>query len=136
MARAGALLLVCAFAIGACGGPSDEDAVRKTLAGYAKAFAEHDYQALCDTYFDPDLVTGLEANGLPCEAALRPTVAGLKHPTLTVRSVKVDGDFATAAVHTDADNEEPADVVLALVRADGRWRISSTTTTGPKPAGP
>jgi ketosteroid isomerase-like protein len=136
MARTGAVVLVCALVIGACGGPSAEDEVRKTLAGYAKAFAEHDYQALCDTYFDPKVVAGLEATGLPCEAALRPAVGALKKPTLAVRSVKVDGDRATAAVHTTAENEPPADVTLALLHKDGRWRIASTTAAGPKPAGP
>jgi ketosteroid isomerase-like protein len=112
-----------------------EDDVRATLAGYAKAFAGRDYQALCDTYFDPRLVSGLEQAGLPCESALRPEVGSLREPKLEVRKVTVDGDNATAEVHTSAANQSPADVTLALRRTEGQWRIVSTVTVGPEPSG-
>jgi ketosteroid isomerase-like protein len=135
MVRLGVALLA-AIAVAGCGGPSDQDEVRATLAGYAKAFATRDYQALCDRYFDPKLVSGLEQSGLPCEAAVRPEVSALRKPSLKIGKVTVDGDRATADVHTTAANQPPADVTLALVHADGRWRIASTVTTGPQPAAP
>ncbi len=48
----------------------------------------------------------------------------------------MDGERATADVHTTAANQPPADATLALRRSEGRWQIVSTVEIGPQPAGP
>ena len=128
---------LAALLLAACGAKSPEDQVRSTLAGYAKAVAARDYQAICDTYLSPKLADGVEQNtGLPCEAAVRPEISATTKPTLTVRHVEVHGDHATAQVHTTAANQPASDDSIALARVDGRWRIDSLATAGPQPGGP
>ena len=134
-----ALACVAALALAGCGDDDRvpaEQQVRITLEGYADAFAKRDYTALCQVYLDRDLVAGLEKRGLNCESALKPEVTTLRDPKLEVRAIKVDGDRATADVHTTAANQPPADVSLALVLRDGRWQISDTVEVGPEPAAP
>jgi DNA-binding transcriptional regulator LsrR (DeoR family) len=135
MARrtAAALALAVAAGVAGCGG-SDADLVRSALAGYARAFAAHDYQAVCDTYLAPKFVDSVEQrSGLPCESAVRPAMDEARKPTLTVVSVSVHGDSATAQVHTTAENQPPADEALALVKVGGSWRIASPNPVGPQP---
>ena len=133
-------LVLCAAAsiamAGCGGGQTPEEEVRAAVEGYAKAFAERDYQALCDRWFDRKLVTGLERAGLPCEAAIRPKVSTTRKPTLEVRRIVVDRDTAKVDVHTTAQGEPPTDDTLALVRADGEWRITTGGATAPEPATP
>jgi ketosteroid isomerase-like protein len=106
-------------------GASPGDQVRSALKGYASAFARRDYQALCKTYFAPKFVAGIEETGLPCESAVRPAVIGATKPQLTVTSVRVKGDTATARVHTTAANQPPADETITMVHVNGAWRISA-----------
>lgn len=137
MARTAVALAVALAALAAgCGKTSPEDEVRATVEGYAKAFAERDYQALCDVYFDPSVVSGLERNGLPCESAVRPKVSSTRNPKLVIRRVSVEGDVAKVEVHTTADGEPASDDTLALVKdRDGRWRITPVAA-GPEPVAP
>ncbi|MEJ7783354.1 MAG: hypothetical protein WKF96_01035 [Solirubrobacteraceae bacterium] len=119
-----------------CGETSPEDDVRAAVEGYAKAFAGRDYQALCDVYFDPQVISGLEASGLPCESAIRPKVSSTRNPKLEIRRITVNGDSAKVEVHTTADAESPTDDTLALVKdREGRWRITPLAA-GPQPGGP
>ncbi len=116
-------LAAVALLAGCAGSPDDQ--VRSALKGYASAFARHDYQALCKTYFAPKFVEGIEESGLPCESAVRPAAISATRPRLTVTSVRVKGDTATARVHTTADNQPPADETITLVHVSGSWRISA-----------
>jgi hypothetical protein len=104
--------------------------------GYAKAFATHDYQAICDRYLSPKLVDGVEQRGLPCEAAIRPAISEAVKPVLAVRSIKVSGDAATAQVHSTAANQPPSDDTISLAKVHGTWYIAGTVSTGPQPAAP
>ena len=128
------LLLAGALPVlAACGGSSPTEEVRSTLRGFATATAKRDYQALCDRFFAPKLVDEVEQSGLPCEAAIRPELSATSKPTLTIRSVRVDGDTALAQVHTAAANQPPSDDTIQLVRVKGSWRIASLSETGPQP---
>jgi ketosteroid isomerase-like protein len=131
-----AVALAAVAAIAGCGGTSPEDAVRATLQGYGKAFAAHDYQAICDRYLAPKLVDGVEQRGLPCEAAIRPAIHDAVKPVLAVRSIKVSGDAATAQVHSTAANQPPSDDTISLSRVNGTWYIAGTVSTGPEPTAP
>lgn len=136
MARTALALAAVLAVITGCGKTTPQDEVRAAVEGYAKAFATHDYQALCDTYFDPKVVSGLERSGLPCEAAVRPEVVGTVKPTLKITSIEIHGATAKVRVHTTAQGQEPADDTLALVRVKGAWRITPLGGNGPQPTSP
>jgi ketosteroid isomerase-like protein len=136
--RYGRLATIALVLLAGCGGGggSAEDAVRSTLQGYAKAFANRDYQAICDRYLSPKLIDGVEQRGLPCEAAVRPAIKEAVKPTMAVKSVKISGDTATAIVHSSAANQPPSDDTISLARLHGTWYIAGTVKTGPEPVAP
>lgn len=138
MARSAVVLAVAAALLAGCGKDSatPEDEVRAAVEGYAKAFAERDYQALCDTYLDPKVIASLERSGLPCESALRPQVSATRNPKLAITSVKIDGKVARVVVHATADGEPPTDQTLALVETKDGWRLTPLGVTGPAPVAP
>lgn len=123
-------VLVCAVAgltlLAGCGrGPSDRSQVRAALADFGAATAKRDYQALCDRLLSKALVGKLEQIGLPCEVALKTGLGTVERPVLTVRRISVDGDRASAEVHTTAANQAPSDDTIQLRKEDGSWRIAS-----------
>ena len=134
-----AVALVAVAGLSACGGDSDDDQVRAVVERFADAGAKQDYQRICDELITPALSKKVEEIGLPCEVAFRQGLKDVKKPTLTVRSVKVDGDKALVGVHSTALNQQPSDDTVEVVKVDGEWRISSlvggggsgTTTTPP-----
>lgn len=131
---AGLLALVV---LAGCGGASPQQQVRDTVNGYAKAFARHDYQALCDRYLAPAIGNGLQsATGVPCESAVRASVNGTRSPAVRVGAVRVTGDRATAAVHSTAAGQAPSDDTMALQRIHGRWRITALAQPDPQPVAP
>jgi predicted small lipoprotein YifL len=120
---AAALLLVLA----GCGeqGPTPEQQVRATVNAFGRATAEKDYRELCDRLLAPSLVDEVEAIGLPCESALARGLGDVKDPRLTIGSVRVNGDRASAEIRTAAAGQEPSRDTLRLVNVDGTWRIAS-----------
>ena len=124
-----AALLLTALAAGGCGG-DQAAAVRSTLTRFAQATARQDYRTLCRQILAPSLIRDVEQIGLPCEIALSRGLGSVRQPKLVVRSVKVNGDRATASVHTSAANQAPLDGTVELQRLDGRWRVSSLAAPG------
>ena len=120
-------LLVLAAA--GCGGGDQAAAVRSTMNRFAQATARQDYHTLCQI-LAPSLIRNVEQIGLPCEIALSRGLASVRQPRLVVRSVKVNGDRATATVHTTAANQAPLDGTVGLERLGGHWRVSSLATPG------
>ena len=119
-----ALLSVTLLA--ACGGgPSDEQQVRDTLAGFARATARQDYQALCERILAPRLVRSVTQAGVPCVQAMRRGFAGVRDPRINVGSVRVIGDRATAEVRTSAAGQAPSRDTVALEKTGAGWRIAS-----------
>ena len=119
------VLAVCALA--GCGdsGPTDEQQIRAALAEFERATAERDYQALCDRVLAPKLIETVRQIGLPCELALQKGFEDVEDPRLTVGTVKVDEDEATAEVRSSAAGQPPSQDTVELVRVDGKWRVAS-----------
>ena len=120
--------LLCALLLSACGRESDESAVRDTLQSFAEATSRKDYQRLCDELFSEKLVAEVNKT-LPCEVALRRSdLDAAQSPRIEVRSVKVDGDQASAQVRSTAANQPPSDDTVQLVREDEQWRIAALSS--------
>ena len=122
-----AALLAAAALVAGCG-EDDERTVRETLGEFAEATANKDYQRLCDDLLSPDLVEQVRRVNLPCEVALQTGFGDVENPRIEVRSVKIDGDTATAQVRSTASNQEPSTDTIQLEKVDGSWRIASLSS--------
>jgi hypothetical protein len=118
------------LALAGCGeqAPSSEQQVRSTVAEFGRATAAKDYRTLCDRLLAPELVEEVESIGLPCEVALRRGLGEVREPRLTIGSIDVEDDRASAQIRTSAAGEEPSEDTLELVNVDGTWKISSLGT--------
>jgi len=121
------LLVIAACALAGCGdsGPSDEEQIRSTLAAFQRATAGRDYQALCDRVLAPALIQTVEQIGLPCEVALEKGFEDVREPRLTVGSITVKEDSATAEVRSSAAGQSPSEDTVRLMRIGDNWRIAS-----------
>jgi hypothetical protein len=129
------LLVVAVCALAGCGdsGPSDEQQIRSTLAEFERATGARDYQALCDRVFAPKLIATVKQIGLPCELALQKGFEDVEDPRLTVGTITVNDDRATAEVRSSAAGQAPSQDTLELERVEGGWRITSLSAQ-PEPA--
>ena len=121
------LTALAALALAGCGdsGPSDEAQIRSALEEFQRATAAKDYAALCDRVLAPKLIQTVEQVGLECEMALEKGFEGVRDPRISVGSVTVDGDSATAQVRCSAAGQDPSEDTVRLVRVDDAWRIAS-----------
>jgi Putative lumazine-binding len=123
--RLTAALLGLSVALSGCGGTPDAEKVRVVVENFGEATAAKDYQRLCDELLAPKLVEEVERVGLPCEVALRQGLGEVEAPTLTIGTIEIRGDDATAEVRTAASGERPSRDVLELIRFGDGWRIAS-----------
>jgi hypothetical protein len=121
------LLVLAACALVGCGesGPSDEEQIRSTLAAFQRATADRDYGALCDRILAPELIETVKQIGLPCAVALEKGFEDVRDPRLTVGSITVADDSATAQVRSSAAGQTPSEDTVELVRVGDGWRIAS-----------
>ena len=120
-----ALLAVSGVFCGCGGGPTDSERVHDTVEAFGQASAAKDYQRLCDDLLAPKLVSEVESTGLPCELALKQGLGDVSAPRLTIGTIRVKGDAATADVQSSAKGEQPSRDTLQLVRVGDAWRIAS-----------
>jgi hypothetical protein len=112
-------------AVSGCGGgPSDTEQVHSAVEAFGRASAAKDYQRICDELLAPKLVSDVEAQGLPCEVALKQGLGEVQAPQLTIGAITVEGDRATAAVQSTAAGQAPSRDTLELVRVNESWRIA------------
>jgi hypothetical protein len=119
------VLVACVLA--GCGdsGPSDEQRIRTTLSEFQRATAARDYRALCDRILAPKLIETVKQIGLPCEIALQKGFEDVKEPRLSIGTIEVDDDTATAQVRSSAAGESPSNDTVELVKVGDGWRIAS-----------
>ena len=125
MRRPALALLLAGAVLAGCGGPTDEERVRDTVTAFGQATAAKDYRRLCERLLAPQLIEGVNQIGLPCEVALRQSLAGVRDPRLVVGRVTVSGNRANAEVRSSAGGQAPARSTLRLVKVKGEWRIAS-----------
>jgi hypothetical protein len=123
----GLILALACVPLAGCGdsGPSDEEQVRQTVTTFARSVEAKDYKALCDRVLAPKLIQEVEQIGLPCEVALERGLGGVEDPRLTVGTIEITGESATAEVRTSAAGQSPSRDTLKLERVGDSWRISS-----------
>ena len=126
------LLLLALCVLVGCGdsGPSDEEQIRSTLAQFGRATGERDYGALCERVLAPKLVEAVERIGLPCEQALAKGFEDVREPQISVGTVTVKDDTASAQVRSSAAGQPPSEDTVDLVRVGDSWRIQSLGATG------
>ena len=107
-------------------GTPDERAVAETLSRYAAAVRAGDGRTICAELLSPDVLAAVRSAGGDCERDLIADRIAEGGPDyrLEVRSIRVDGDRATAQTRSlEADG--PRAVTQPLVRVGGEWRLSS-----------
>src|SRR4051794_21482860 len=120
-----AVLAVSGMFCGCGGGPTGTERVHDGGEAFGQASAAKDYQRLCDDLLAPKLVSKVESTGLPCELALKQGLGDVSAPRLTIGTIRVEGDAATADVQSSAKGEQPSRDTLQLVRVGDAWRIAS-----------
>lgn len=136
--------MVTIAGLAACGGgdsapkgptpAADQAAVRGALVRLEQATETRDYRGLCRQVLASELVRKVASAGLPCEAALRVGLNGVRQPRLEVDRIKVTGNRALAEVHSEASGQKASTDVVQLVREHGSWRV--TSLAGPQPPEP
>jgi hypothetical protein len=118
-------LLAGVALVGCGGGPTEEEQVRETVDAFSKATAAKDYDKLCKQLLAPKLLEQVGQAGLPCEVALSKGLGDVKDPKVTVGTITVNGDEATADIRTSAAGQPPSRDTLKLSKIGGRWQITS-----------
>lgn len=126
MFRRGFVVIVCALAVGACGGGGAEDDIRQVVEDYSSGLIEGDAGRACDALTPgawrqlsragsrAGCIRIVNERGRPRGAARRQ----LEDPE--VQDLEVDGDTASALVAIEGSESETR---TRFRRVDGRWRI-------------
>jgi ketosteroid isomerase-like protein len=120
---AASLALAWTLSAAGCGGDGGEQSAQQAAISYAQARVKGDAATVCDLYTD-QLKEQLGASD-NCEAFVREQTSGGSVTSFTVRSVKEDGDTATATLETPGEAGEPVPLTVRLERQDGDWKITS-----------
>jgi hypothetical protein len=131
--RLGASLLLGMLAVGvtACGGTTvaasnfkgESHAVAQRISDFQSDATAVDEQKMCDNDLASTIVARLKAAGSNCEKALKTQLAQVDKFNLSVDSVKVTGDTATAQVKSIYSNREHPST-LQLVKEGHNWKIA------------
>ena len=125
--------IVALLTLAACGKQSPTQAVRSSVEQFGKDVAKQDYTDLCKRVLADNLITALEASGVPCELALKTGLSSVKGPKIAIRTIAINGDRALVGVHSTASNQPPSDDTLSLVKQHGGWKIASLAKPEPQP---
>ena len=81
---------------------------------------------ICDRVLAPELVARLEGVGLSCEYAMDHFFFSckLRHPTITIGRVAVNGSTAKALVYAGAKGQSGGIFEIGLVKTSQGWRVA------------
>jgi hypothetical protein len=131
MRRLAPAAFVLAVAITACGSTpeksadrfkGDEARVAELVDNLAAAGRVGDAQKICNEILAPRLVTEIKSAGGDCVTEMDRAIEDASDYTLQVRSVKVNGDTATAQVR---QGDTGATAMFSFVKENGQWRASA-----------
>ena len=101
----------------------DQKAVAQTVEDLESAASDGNEAKLCSQVFAKALAGRLAAAGGGCTNAVKAAIKDTDSVDMTVESVRVNGDRATANVKFETGKNDRRGTV-ALVREGGRWRVA------------
>jgi hypothetical protein len=125
------LVIAAALALSACGTASSSNDVRFTGAqkdvadvvdALAAAGQRHNAAKICDDILSKQVVSQLKTAGGDCEDEMKDAISDATDYDLQVRSVKINGNNATAQVR---QGDEGKVATFTFVKENGAWRASS-----------
>jgi len=125
------LVIAAALALSACGTASSSNDVKFTGAQQdvadvvdklAAAGQRHNAATICDDILSKQVVAELKSAGGDCEDEMKDAISDATDYDLQVRSVKIDGNNATAQVR-QGDKGKVA--TFTFVKENGGWRATS-----------
>ena len=131
--------LAAALAVAGCGAAQDDSAndftgerqaVAQTVEDLEKAGRKDDSQKICDDLLAASVVTRLKAQPgakRDCATALEDSLEDADAFDMTVKSVNVVGNRATAVVKSDAGDDDRTDT-LSFVKEGNNWKLASIGT--------
>jgi hypothetical protein len=133
-AAAFAAVAVCAALVAGCQPTSsssknvstfkgEQRQVAQAVADFQSAAKSDDGNALCRDDLAKAFADRLAAQGKGCPAVVHEAIRNADSLDMTVQSVQVNGDKATARVKLETGKKDRA-TTLTLVREGGRWRIA------------
>lgn len=131
-----ALAAVVVLVLGACGrGEPDssskfkgeEKLIANAIEDFQSAGSKRDGDRICRDLLAVEVVRAIEqASGKrKCAARIEDSLDDADTFEITVRSVSVKGNTATAVVASDAGNEKDRVDTMTLAKEDRRWKIAS-----------
>ena len=101
----------------------DQRAAAQAVEDLESAAQDGDEAKLCTQVLAKALADRLAAAGHGCAAAVNAAIKDTDSIDMTVESVRVDGDRATARVKFETGKKDRRGTV-ALTREGGRWRVA------------
>ena len=101
----------------------DQRQVAQAVVDFQKAASDGDDQRICTTLLAKALASRLAARGHGCPAVVHEAIRDADSLDMTVQSVQVNGQRATARVKLETGKKDRT-VTLPLVREAGTWRIA------------
>jgi hypothetical protein len=125
------LVLLLALGLQACGETAstsgfsgEKHAVAQAIVDFQNDVTTREQKKLCLKDLAA-VVTGRFAHSGGCQAALKNQLLQVDAPGLTIQSIAVSGDRATAQVKSTRSGKSAVST-LRLVREGGRWKIAGT----------
>jgi outer membrane lipoprotein SlyB len=106
----------------------DQRLVANTVEDFESAASKGDQDQICRDFLAKALVEQYAKHGGSCEAAVDGALKDTDSFDLTVESVTINGQQATARVKADRGKEPDQQRTLTLVKQGTGWRISEFVT--------
>jgi len=135
---AGASLLAASLALGlsACGSTTssssfkgEDSAVAQAITNMQSDATAGSYQKVCANDLAGAVQARLKASGDDCQKALKSQLSEIDNFELTVKSVAVSGDTATARVQSTYSGKVGLGT-LSLVKEGSHWKVSGVQAPG------
>jgi hypothetical protein len=97
--------------------------VAQTVEDLESAARKSDEAKICNDLLAPQLIATIRSSGQSCPQAVSHALDDADTFDLTVKSVTVSGNTATAVVQSK--RKKPAQDTFKLVKVGGRWKIAS-----------
>jgi hypothetical protein len=137
MRTAAGLCLIAVLALAGCAGQTsnkdtssnftgEQKAVAKVVEDLQSAAEDSDERKICADLVVAELRDAIAKNGnaATCTGAMEPALKDTDQADLTVRSVTVNGDQATAVVRAKLSDSAHRDETVELRKIANAWKIS------------